>query len=152
MTTKTTQKDTEAVEFPTFDATKASEQFRAFAEKGAEQTKEVYARLKAGAEDAQKAFEATFESAKTAGNEFTSKSIAALREGAEANLAHLEALAGARSLADVIELQSTFLRKRMEVAADQMKEFQANSQKSAEVLAKPMKDAFEKAVKELRIA
>ncbi|EKF20597.1 phasin [Nitratireductor pacificus] len=150
--TKTNQKDTESVEFPSFDATQASEQFRAFAEKSTEQTKEVYARMKAGAEDAQKAIEATFENAKTAGNEFTSKSIAVLREGAEANLAHIEALAGARSFADLIEMQSTFMRKRMEVAVDQMKDFQVTSQKSAETLAKPMKDVFEKAVKELRVA
>ncbi|EKF40893.1 phasin [Nitratireductor indicus] len=150
--TKTTQKETEALEFPTFDATKANEQFRAFAEKSTEQTKEIYARMKAGAEDAQKAFEQTFETAKTAGNEFTSKSIAAMREGAEANLAHLEALAGARSLADLIEMQSSFLRKRMEVAVDQMKEFQVTSQKSVETLSKPMKDVFEKAFKEVRVA
>lgn len=150
--TKTNQKDTESVEFPSFDATQASEQFRAFAEKSTEQTKEVYARMKANAEDTQKAIEATFESAKSAGNEFTSKSIAAMREGAEANLAHLEALAGARSFADLIEMQSTFMRKRMEVAVDQLKDFQVVSQKSAETLAKPMKEVFEKAVKELRVA
>ena len=35
---------------------------------------------------------------------------------------------------------------------DQMKDFQATSQKSAETVAKPMKDVFEKTVKELRVA
>jgi phasin len=108
--------------------------------------------MKSSAEETQKAFEATFESAKTAGNELTSKSIAALREGTEANLAHLEALAGVRSFAELIEMQSNFMRKRMEVAVDQMKDFQTTSQKSAETMAKPMKDVFEKAVKELRVA
>ncbi|SEB78379.1 phasin [Nitratireductor aquibiodomus] len=150
--TKTTQKDNGTAEFPTFDATQASEQFRAFAEKSAEQTKEVYARMKVNAEETQKALEATFENAKSAGNEFTTKSIAALREGTEANLAHLEALAGARSFAELIEMQSNFMRKRMEVAVDQIKDFQAASQKSAETVAKPMKDVFEKTVKELRVA
>ena len=36
--------------------------------------------------------------------------------------------------------------------SDQMKDFQATSQKSAETVAKPMKDVFEKTVKELRVA
>ena len=41
----------ENVEFPTFDASKATDQFRAFAEKGVEQSKEAYAKLKTGAEE-----------------------------------------------------------------------------------------------------
>lgn len=152
MTTKTTQKPGEGIEFPAFDATQASEQFRAFAEKSSEQTKEAYTRMKTSAEETQKAVEATFENAKTVGSEFTSKSIAAMREGTEANLAHLEALAGVRSLADLIELQSSFMRKRLEVAVDQMKDFQTTSQKSAETVAKPFKDFIEKSVKEIRVA
>lgn len=152
MTSKTSQKEAAAAGFAAFDAAKAGEQFRAFAEKSTEQTREFYARMKTGAEDAQSALETTFENAKSTGNEFAAKSIAAMREGAEANLAHLEALAGARSLADIIELQGSFLRKRLEVAADQIRDFQISSQKSAEVLAKPMKEAFEKAFKDMRAA
>ena len=55
----------ENVEFPTFDASKATDQFRAFTEKGVEQTKEVYSKLKTGAEFTQKAVETTVETAKT---------------------------------------------------------------------------------------
>ena len=47
----------ENVEFPSFDASKATDQVRAFAEKGLEQSKEVYAKVKTGAEEAQKALE-----------------------------------------------------------------------------------------------
>jgi hypothetical protein len=64
--TKTTSKTTE---FPTFDATQATDQIRAFAEKGVEQSKEAYAKLKTGAESAQKAIESTFETAKAASSE-----------------------------------------------------------------------------------
>ena len=55
----------ENVEFPSFDASKATDQMRAFAEKGVEQSKEAYAKLKTGAEETQRALESTFETAKT---------------------------------------------------------------------------------------
>lgn len=152
MTTKNTQNAAGAFEFPAFDAAQASEQFRAFAEKSTEQTKQAYARAKQNAEETQKALEATFENARTAGSELTTKSFAAMRENTEASLTHLEALSGARSFADLVEMQSTFMRKRMEVAVDQMKDFQTASQKSAESVSKPMRDAFEKTIKELRVA
>ncbi|WP_159592955.1 MULTISPECIES: phasin [Chelativorans] len=138
----------EGTEFPTFDASKATEQFRSFAEKSAEQTRETYEKMKSGAEDARKAFEASFENAKSVGDELVLKSIAAMRVGAEANFAQFEALVGASSFSEVIELQSSFLRKQMELAADQAKEFQAISQKAATEVTKPVKDAFEKALKQ----
>lgn len=149
--TKTT-KTAETIEFPTFDATKATDQFRAFTEKGVEQTKEAYARMKSGAEDSQKVLETTFETARSVGDEFALKSIAASRANAESCFAHLEALVGAKSLSDVIELQTAFVRKSAETAVDQAKDFQAISTKAAGDVSKPMKDAFEKNVKELKVA
>jgi phasin len=139
-------------EFPTFDASKATDQFRAFAEKGVEQSKEVYAKVKTGAEDAQKALETTLESAKSASNELSLKTIAALRANSEAGFAHLEALVAARSLAEVVELQTSFFRKRFEMSVEQAKELQAIASKAAEDVAKPIKDVFEKNVRELKVA
>ncbi len=145
-------KTAKAAEFPTFDAEKATDQFRAFAEKGVEQSKEAYAKLKTGAETAQKALESTFEQAKSAGSEFSLKSIAAARANAEAGFSHLEALVGAKSLSEVIELQTAFLRKAVETAIEQTKDFQAASTKAVEDVSKPLKDVFEKSVKELKVA
>lgn len=149
---KAATKTAETIEFPTFDAEKATDQFRAFAEKGVEQSKEAYAKLKTGAESAQKAIESTLETAKTAGSEFSLKSIAAARANAEAGFSHLEALIGAKSLSEVIELQTSFVRKSVETAVEQAKDFQAASTKAAEEVSKPFKDVFEKSVKELKIA
>ena len=143
---------TAKTEFPTFDAEKATDQIRAFAEKGVEQSKEAYAKLKTGAETTQKALETTFEQAKSTGSEFSLKSIAAARANAEAGFAHLEALVGAKSLSEVIELQTAFLRKAVETAVEQVKDFQTASTKAAEEVAKPLKDVFEKTVKELKVA
>jgi phasin len=150
--TKTAAKTAETIEFPTFDAEKATDQFRAFAEKGVEQSKETYAKMKTGAETTQKALETTFENAKSVAGDMSLKSIAAARANAEAGFSHLEALVGAKSLSEVIELQTSYLRKAVETAVEQAKDFQSVSTKAADDLSKPMKDAFEKAMKELKVA
>jgi phasin len=143
---------TENVEFPSFDASKATDQIRAFAEKGVEQSREAYAKLKTGTEEAQKALEASFETAKAVSSDLSLKTISALRASAEADFSYLEALVGARSISDVVELQTGFLRKRVEMGVEQAKDFQATATKAAEDLVKPIKTVFEKAVKELKVA
>jgi phasin len=140
------------VEFPAFDASKAADQVRAFAEKGIEQSKETYAKLKSGAEETQKALESTFETVKTVGSDLSLKTIAALRTNSEATFAHLEALVGAKSLSEVIELQTAFVRKSVESAVEQAKELQAVSTKAAEDVSKPIKTAFEKSWKGAKVA
>jgi len=139
-------------EYPSFDASKTADQFRVFAEKGAEHTRETYARLKAGAEDAQKAMETTFETAKTAGVDLSLKAISAFRANAEADLSHLEALIGVKSLSEFFELQTSYLRKRVEMAIEQTKEMRVAGSKAAEEISKPLKDSFEKAVSGLKAA
>lgn len=138
----------EGVEFPSFDASKATEQFRSFAAKGAEQTKEAYDLLKKSSEETRKAFEVSYEKAKAASDELVLKSISAMREGSEANFAQFEALIGARSVSEFVELQSSFLRKQIELAIGQAKEFQGFTEKAVTEVIKPVKDAFEKTLKE----
>lgn len=147
-----TAKSGETVEFPTFDTEKATDQMREFAEKGVEQSKEAYARLKSNSEAAQKAMETTYESARTVSTDMSLKTISAMRANAEAGFSHLEALAGAKSFSEVIELQTAYLRKSMEMAVEQAKDLQTSSSKAAEDMAKPMKDVFEKAMKDIKAA
>ena len=149
---KTATKAAETVEFATFEANQASDQFRAFAEKGIEQSKEAYEKLKAGADDVQKALESSFEQSRTAATEIGRKSIAAMRTNTEAGFAHLEALMSVKSLSELMELQTSFLRKRIEALVEQGKEFQSVSTKAAEEVAKPIKGVVEKAMKELKVA
>ena len=150
--TKAATKTAETIEFPSFDAEKATDQFRAFAEKSVEQSKEAYSRIKTGAETTQKAMESTFENARTVGSEMTLKSIAAMRANAEASFSHIEALVGVKSLSEFFELQTSFLRKSVETAVEQAKDFQAASSKAAEDVSKPMKDVFQTSIKELKVA
>ncbi len=94
----------------------------------------------------------TFETAKTVSSDLSLKTISAFRANAEAGFAHLEALVGAKTLSEVVELQTAFLRKRVETSVEQAKEFQAVASKAAEQVSAPIKTVFEKAVKELKVA
>jgi len=145
-----TAKDT--IEFPSFDASKATEQLRDFTDKGIEQTKEVYSKLKSGAEDAQKTFESTYETARATGADLSLKAISAMRANADATFSHLEALVGVKSVSEFIELQTAWMRKSVETAVEQAKDIQATSTKAIEDVAKPMKSAFEKTMKDLKVA
>ncbi|MGB3502829.1 MAG: phasin [Mesorhizobium sp.] len=147
---KTAKADT--IEFPSFDASKATEQFRDFAEKGMEQTKEVYAKLKTGAEEAQKTLESTFETVKTAGSDVSLKAISAWRANADLTFSHFEALVGAKSVSEVFELQSAYVRKSVEQVVEQAKDIQAASSKAFEDVSKPVKAAFEKSMKDIKAA
>ena len=142
----------ESTALPAFDPPKATVQFRAAAENGAEQSKEALAKLKAGSEDAEKALKSTFETAKSVSKQLSLKTIATLRANAEADFSHFEAPVGAKSLSEVVELHATFLRKRFEMGVEQAKEFQALTTKAATDVSKPVKDAFEKAMKDLKVA
>ena len=145
------------------DPSKAIDQFRAVAEKSVEQSKEALASLQTGAETTQKALESTFETVRTAGSELSLKTIAALRANAEADFSQLEALVGAKSLSDVFELQTEFLRKRVEMSVEQAEDIQATTAKAAkdtqaamtkaaEEVSKPIKDFFDRTLEDLKVA
>lgn len=71
--------ETDAFAMPSFDASKVTDQFRDFAEKGLAQSKDAYAKMKTATEEAQKTVEDTFKSVQTAGADVSLKAIAALR-------------------------------------------------------------------------
>lgn len=150
--TASTTESFDNVEFPSFDASKATEQLRDFAEKGVEQSKEVFAKFKDNAEQAQKAFEGAFEGVKDATSELSLKTISAWRSNAESVFAHLESLVGAKSVSELVELQSAFVKKSLETGVEQAKDFGAAAQKAVEKAAEPVKEAFEKATKDLKAA
>jgi phasin len=151
-TADTTTETVENIAFPTFDASKATDQFRAVAEKGVEQSKEAYAKFASGTETTQKALQTSFETAKSVGNELSLKTITTLRANAEAGFSHLEALVAVKSPSEFIELQTAFLRTQVEKTVEQVKEFQAVTTKAGEDVSKPMKIAFEKAMRDLKVA
>ena len=145
-----TKKNDDVFSIASIDPSKLSESFREFAEKGATQTKEAYAKMKEAAEDATKTVEATLESAQAGSVELGLKAIEALRTNAENSLSHMEALLGVKSVAELFELQTAFVRKQAEVAVEQAKALQETSKKVAEKVAAPGKSAAEKAMKSFK--
>ena len=145
-----TKKTDDVFSIASIDPSKISESFGDFAEKGAAQTKEAYAKMKEAAEDATKTVEATLESAQAGSVELGLKAIDALRTNAENSLSHMEALLGVKSVAELFELQTAFLRKQAEVAVEQAKSLQETSKKVAEKVAAPGKSAAEKAMKSFK--
>lgn len=138
--------------FPAFDPARISDSYRAFAEKSLVQSKENYARLKAAAEDATKTVEATMENAQAGTVELSLKAIDAMRVNADNSLSHMEALLGVKSVAELIELQTGFVRKQIELGIDQAKTLQETSRKVAEDVARPGKSAVDKAVSQFKAA
>ncbi|MBB5043749.1 phasin [Shinella fusca] len=145
-----TKKTDDVFSIASIDPAKFSESFRDFAEKGAAQTKEAYAKMKEAAEDATKTVEATLESAQAGSVELGLKAIEALRTNAENSLSHMEALLGVKSVAELFELQTAFLRKQAEVVVEQAKGLQETSKKVAEKVSAPGKSAAEKAMKSFK--
>ncbi|MBB4064176.1 phasin [Gellertiella hungarica] len=135
-----------------FDPAKVTEGLRDFAEKGAEQSKQAFARMKAAAEEASKTVETTVQSAQAGTVDLGLKAIDALRTNAESSFAHMEALLGVKSVAEFFELQTSFIRKQAEVAVEQAKTMQDATRKLAESVSKPAKDAAEKALSTFKAA
>lgn len=135
-----------------FDPSKLAESFRDFAEKGAQQSKEAYAKLKSAGEEAGKTLEATVQTAQAGSVEIGLKAIDALRVNAESSLSHMEALLGVKSVAEFFELQTSFFRKQAELTVQQAKSLQETTKQVAEKVAKPSKEAAEKAMASFKVA
>jgi phasin len=147
-----TKKTDDVFSIASIDPSKFSEGFRDFAEKGAAQTKEAYAKIKEASDEATRTVEATLESAQAGSVELGLKAIDALRTNAENSLSHWEALLGVKSVSELFELQTAFLRKQAEVAVEQARTLQETSKKVAEQVTAPGKSAAEKAMKSFKVA
>ncbi|WP_117190895.1 phasin [Rhizobium terrae] len=138
--------------FSAFDPSKFTESFRELAEKGAAQSREAYAKMKTAAEEATKTVESTMQSAQAGSVELGLKAIDALRTNADVSLNHMEALLGVKSISELLELQTAFIRKQAEVTVEQAKGMQEAARKLAEDIAKPGKEAADKAMATFKAA
>ena len=139
-------KTDEMFSFSAFDPSKMTESLRDFAEKGASQSRDAYAKMKTAAEEATRTVESTMQSAQAGSVEIGLKAIDALRTNADMSLSHMEALLGVKSISEFMELQTAFIRKQAELTAENAKAMQETARKIAEEVSKPGKDAAEKAM------
>lgn len=127
------------------DPAKMTEAFRTMTGRSMEQSKDAYARMKTAADQATKTLESTMEHAHNGSLSLSKRAIEGLRAQAELNFAHLEKLASARSLSEIIEMQTSFVRRQVELATDQAKEMQQMSQSVARDVTQPAREAAQQA-------
>jgi phasin len=133
-----------------FDLNQVSETYRKAAETNLEQAKENFEKIKVASDDATKAMEAAMDTAKTEGAELGMKAIDVAQTNLKSSISHFEKLMGVKSVADMIELQSTFVREQTEVVTSQLKTFQEASTKMAQDVTAPVKEVAEKSFKSFK--
>ena len=147
-----TAKTADVFGFPTFDANEVTDMYRQFADQATQQTRDTYGRMKTAAEEAQATMETTVDGMQNAGTTIGLKAIDAMRTNAELGLSHLENLMKVKSVSELIELQSSYVRKQTETSADQIKQMQELSTKVAEDVSAPAKAQFDKFTETLKVA
>ena len=144
--TKRAAKGGAKFEAPKFDARTAEvpEAFRDMAEKGVEQAKEGYARIRSAAEEATDLAEDTYLTATRGATEFNLKAIEALRANVNANFDYARELLAAKSFSEAVELSATHMRKQFETLTAQTKDFSSLAQKVAAETSEPIKSSVSK--------
>jgi len=138
-----------AFAYPSFEMPEA---FRSFAEQGLSQTREAYARVKAATEEATGLMEESFEATRENVREVQFKALDAAQANAEATFDLFRKLLGTTSVADAIQLQTTFARERFEALVDYSKDVQSAMSKVGVEVAKPAKTIFDRAVTQAKAA
>ena len=129
-----------AKEFETFKLdTTVPESVRALAEKTVNQSREAYERGKDALEEAIDALERSFDAAGQGATAFNRKLIDLAQRNLNSAFDLAKNLAGAKNLAEIVELQSAFIRHQFDVFANQASEIRALTSKIAADTAEPIK-------------
>lgn len=154
---KSTKPAAEKTAIPNFDAfampnVEIPGAAREFAEKSIEQARDAYAKVKTAAEEATDLLEDTFQTTRRGAIDFNAKALDAAKANSDATFQFVKDLMGAKTVAEAIELQSSFARNQFETFTAQAKDMQEFSTKFAGELSAPMKDAMEKSLKTFKAA
>jgi phasin len=129
-----------AKEFEAFKLdTTVPESVRALAEKTVTQAREAYERGKDALEEAIDALERSFDAAGQGATAFNRKLIDITQRNLNSAFDLAKNLAGAKNLAEIVELQSSFVRHQFDVFVSQANEVRALTSKIAADTAEPIK-------------
>ncbi|HET9574335.1 MAG TPA: phasin family protein [Methyloceanibacter sp.] len=129
-----------AKEFETLKIdTTVPESVRALAEKTVNQTREAYERGKEQLEEAIDALERSFDAAGQGATAFNRKLIDLAQRNLNSAFDFAKKLAGAKTLGEIVELQSAFIRSQFDVFASQASEIRALTTKIAADTTEPIK-------------
>jgi phasin len=121
--------------------------FRSALEKSVVESRAAFAKAKTQADETASAFEVSFAAAKDGALAINAKALEALRANADANFDFLKSVFAAKSLADVITLQTEFARKQVETMTSQTKDIGALTQKAMADAVGPIKEQVAKSFK-----
>lgn len=140
-----------AKEFESFklDAT-VPESVRALAEKTVNQSREAYERGKDALEEAVDALERSFDAAGQGATAFNRKLIDLAQRNLNSAFDLAKSLAGAKNVAEIVELQSAFIRRQFDEFASQANEIRALSTKIAADTAEPIKSQVARSFEQVR--
>jgi phasin len=120
--------------------TNVPESVRALAEKTVTQTREAYERGKDSLEDSIGAMERSVDAAGQGATAFNRKVVELAQRNLTSGFDLAKNLAAAKNLAEIVELQSAFIRDQFEVFASQAGEIRTLTTKIAADTTEPIKD------------
>lgn len=121
-----------------FDAA-VPESVRALAEKTVNQTREAYERNKDAMEGSINALERSFDAAGQGATAFNRKLVDIAQRNLNSGFDLAKNLAGAKTLAELVEVQSAFIQSQFDVLASQATEIRALTTKIAADTSEPIK-------------
>jgi len=136
-----------AAEFTPSPVTEVQESLRDALERGLTDSRAVFIKTRAAAEETATAFEVSFAAAKDGALAFNAKAFEALRANADASFDFLKAVCAAKSLSDVITLQTEFGRTRVETAVSQAKDLGALAQRAMVEAVEPITERVARSLK-----
>ena len=128
-------------------AAEIQQSFRSALEKSVAESRAAFAKAKTAADEAASAIEVSFAAAKDGALAINAKGFEALRANADANFDFLKAVFAAKSLSDVVALQTEFARRQVETFTSQSKDLGALTQKAMTDAVEPLKEQVAKSFK-----
>jgi phasin len=123
---------------------------RELAERSVGQAKEAYERMKTAAEQTTDLMEDTYATYSKGSVELTTKALEAAKSNTVAAFDFFRDVLTVKSVAELVEKQTAFVRQQFEAVTTQSKEIQGLAQKLATDTAAPFRAQAEKAIAEVR--
>jgi len=120
---------------------------RDFAEKGVAQAKDAYAKFKVAADETSDMLEGAYSTASRGASTLGLKALETARTNTNASFDHAIALFSVKTISDVIELNTAFVRRQSETISAQMREMADLCQKVAAETSAPVRAQVEKVLK-----
>ena len=138
-----------AFSVPQFEVPEA---FRSIAEQTLTQTRDAYSRMRDAAGEATDLMEGSFEATRDNLRDVQFKALDAAKNNADATFDFMRKLLTVTSVADAVQIQSTFARERFEAMVDYSKDVQTVMTKATTEAAKPARALFDRTLSQSKAA